>query len=157
MHGLDQTASLNFQTYLNNYRGVNYIKDTFLNLAWLELLKGNIRGYKSLTEQVRLKGYSYHDKDKQALKEANDPVPDQNLLRARLLFDGTYYDKALAQIADRKMEDFKILRDKIEYCYRLGRIYNEVSRDDFALKFYQLPLIWEKMSVIILLPMRPSE
>lgn len=140
MHGLDQTASLNFQTYLNNYRGVNYIKDTFLNLAWLELLKGNIRGYKSLTEQVRLKGYSYHDKDKQALKEANDPVPDQNLLRARLLFDGAYYEKSLAQIADKKMEDFKILRDKIEYCYRLGRIYDEISRDDFALKFYQFTI-----------------
>ena len=29
------------------------------------------------------------------------------------------------------------LRDKIEYCYRLGRIYDEISKDEFALKFYQ--------------------
>jgi len=29
------------------------------------------------------------------------------------------------------------LRDKIEYQYRMGLIYDEISRDDIALKYYQ--------------------
>ena len=140
VHLLDNSASGYLHSYLKNYRGINFVKDTYLNLAWLELLKGNVKGYRSYIAQLKTKGYALHEKDKQALVEANDPMPDINLLKARLLFDGGYYDRALVQIDDKKMNDFKILRDKIEYCYRLGRIYDEISKDEFALKFYQFAI-----------------
>jgi tetratricopeptide (TPR) repeat protein len=109
-------------------------------LAWLELLKGNVKGYKSYVQQVKTKGYTYHEKDKQALSEANDPIPDLSLLKARLFFDGGYYEKAFENIADKKMDGFKTLRDKIEYCYRQGRIYDETAKDEFALKFYKFAI-----------------
>lgn len=140
VHLLDNSASGYLLTYLKNYRGINYIKDAYLNLAWLELLKGNISGYSSYIAQLKTRGYALHEKDKQALVEANDPIPDISLLKARLLFDGGYYERALEQIDDKKMDNFKILRDKIEYCYRLGRIYDEISKDEFALKFYQFAI-----------------
>lgn len=140
MHSLDQSASINFLNYLNKYRGINFVKDAYLNLAWMELLKGNSSGYRNFTDQLQFKGYTYHEKDRQALIEAKDPIPDLSLLKARLLFDGGYYDKSLDQISKKKLSDFSILRDKIEYCYRLGRIYDEISRDDFALKFYQFAI-----------------
>ncbi len=137
LHLLDNGASVYLNTYLRTYRGINFIKDTYLNLAWNELLKGNLNGYRANISQVKSKGYALHEKDKQAVVEANDPIPDVDLLKARLLFDGGYYSRALSQIDDKRMDDFKILRDKIEYCYRLGRIYDELSKDEFALKFYQ--------------------
>ena len=140
IHTLDLSASTNFIAFLKNYRGVNFIKDAYLNLAWLELLKGNNRGYQSFINQLKRQGYSYHDRDKQAINEANDPMPNLSLLKIRLLFDGAYYDKALAQITDLKLSDFLILRDKIEYLYRMGRIYDELSKDNLALKYYQAAL-----------------
>ena len=47
---------------------------------------------------VKSKGYADNEKDKQALREANDEKPDIDLLKARFYFDGGYYDKALAQL-----------------------------------------------------------
>lgn len=140
MHALDQTASGALQNYLKAYKGVNYIKDAYLNLAWLELLKGNVNAYKSYVMMTKTKGYTYNEKDKQALSEANDPMPDAGLLKARLLFDGGYFERALEQIDDKKMDNFRVLRDKIEYCYRQGRIYDEIAKDEFAVKFYQFSI-----------------
>lgn len=137
---LDFNASNSLLSYVNNYKGINYIKDAYLNLAWLSLLKGNTNGYYDYINLVKSRGGSMHEKDKQALKEASDPIPDVELLRARLLFDGGYYEKAFNEIKDKKAGDFKILRDKIEFCYRLGRIYDETNRDDLAIKFYQFAI-----------------
>ena len=140
MRKLDQDASIYLKTYIQNYKGINYVKDAYLNLAWLALVKGNKSGYQENINLVKLKGYSYHEKDKQALNEANYPISDVSLLKSRLLFDGGYYDKALAAIKNEKVDGFKILRDKIEYCYRLGRIYDEMQEDDIAIKFYQFAI-----------------
>jgi predicted negative regulator of RcsB-dependent stress response len=137
MRTLSQDAAAPLNNYLKNYRGVNLEKDTYLSLGYLNLLKGNTAGYQTNIELVRVKGYDYHDRDKQALKEAGYPAPDKDLLKARLLFDGGYYDAALKELADKKSDDFKLLRDKIEYTYRLGRIYDAKDRDDVAVKFYQ--------------------
>ncbi|WP_242691485.1 tetratricopeptide repeat protein [Desertivirga arenae] len=134
---LDLSSFNYFTTYLRSYRGINYIKDTYLNLAWISLLKGNTAGYKEYIQLVKTKGYTFHEKDKQALQEANDPMPHADLLKARLLFDGGFYDRALNELKDKKAGDFNLLRDKIEFCYRLGRIYDETGREDLAIKFYQ--------------------
>ncbi len=137
---LDSGSYSYFQKYLRNYKGINYIKDTYLNLAWLSLIQGNMNGYKEYINLVKTRGYALHEKDKQAVKEANDPPPHAELLRARLLFDGGFYDKALDELKDRRAGDFKLLRDKIEFCYRVGRIYDEYSKDELAIKFYQFAI-----------------
>lgn len=140
MRSLNQDAAIPFNSYLKNYNGINLEKDTYLSLAFLNLLKGNIAGYHDYIQQVKLKGHAFHDKDKQALKEAGYAMPDRNLLKARLLFDGGYYDLALNEISDKKLDDFKNLRDKIEYCYRLGRIHDAKNHTDLAVKFYQFTI-----------------
>jgi tetratricopeptide (TPR) repeat protein len=86
---------------------------------------------------VKTQGELYDEKDKQALKEANEAAPDMDLLKARLYFDGGYYSKALAQLAGKDIGDFKLKRDQIEFFYRLGRIYDESGRDAEAVANYQ--------------------
>jgi hypothetical protein len=140
MHSLNNSAGVDLQTYLRNYKGINFIKDAWLNLAWLALLKNDRAGYASCISKVKSEGFTYHDKDKQALNEANDPAPQIDLLKARLLFDGGYYDQAIQQISDYRVSQFKLLRDKIEYCYRLARIYDETGKDDIAIKFYKFAI-----------------
>lgn len=137
MHRLDKSASGFLLTYLRTYKGINYIKDTYLNLAWLALLNGDLSGYNAYISLVKTKGYTYNEKDQQALKEANDAVPNIDLLKARLFYDGGYYDKAQDILSDKKMDSFKSQKDKIEYTYRSGRIYDALGKYDLAIAFYQ--------------------
>ena len=140
LQNLDQSAATSFNTYLKSYRGTNLIKDTYLQLAWLELIKGNIQGYQKNVELVRTKGYNVHNRDIQALKEINYGIPDINLLRAKLLADGGNYEKSFAQLSGKNTQDYKSLMHKIEFNYRLGRLNELTSRYEQALKYYQVAI-----------------
>ncbi|RYZ99616.1 MAG: tetratricopeptide repeat protein, partial [Sphingobacteriaceae bacterium] len=134
---MDTDANVFLAKYINEYKGMNYIKDAYLKLAYFFLLRNDAAKYNYYVKLVRTKGYTIDEKDKQALKEANDTRPDTDLLRARFYFDGGYYAKALAQLKDEQVNSFKILRDKIEFNYRLGRIYERLDRDSEAIAAYQ--------------------
>ncbi|MDR3696117.1 tetratricopeptide repeat protein [Mucilaginibacter sp.] len=123
--------------FVNEYRGINYIKDAYLKLGYFYLLKNDIGKYDYFVRQAKTKGYTIDSKDQQALWEANDVKPDIDLLKARFYFDGGYYSKALAQLANKDESDFKLLRDKIEFCYRLGRIYDKTGKYGDAILNYQ--------------------
>jgi hypothetical protein len=134
---MDSDTYVFLTRYINEYKGVNYIKDAYLKLAYFYMLKNDEAKYAYYLKLVRTKGYTVDEKDKQALKEANDVRPDYDLLRTRLYFDGGYFNKALAQLKDKQESDFKISRDKIEFNYRLGRIYERLNRFNDAITWYQ--------------------
>ncbi len=137
LNRLDTDANQYLLKYVKEYRGLNYIKDSFLKLAYYHFLNNDNDKYQTYLKLVRSQGNILIEKDKQALKEANDNPPNINLLKARLLFDGGYYNKALLQIKNYTTNDFKLDRDKIEFNYRLGRIYDESEKPQDALLFYQ--------------------
>lgn len=137
LNRMDSDANLYFISYLKEYKGINYIKDAYLKLAYYYYLRGDNNRYNAFIKMVKSLGDTYNEKDKQALKEANDAAPDINLLKARLYFDGGYYPKALAQLNGKNAGDFKLQRDQIELYYRLGRINDELGRDGDALNNYQ--------------------
>jgi tetratricopeptide (TPR) repeat protein len=133
----DNDANNYFNRFLQTTKGVNFIKDAYLHLAWQCLLDGDMARYRGFLAFVKAKGNLYNDKDKQALEEANDAPPNVLLLRARLLCDGGFYSKALAGLNNKNINDFTLERDKIEYYYRLGRIYDAIDNDDNAIRYYQ--------------------
>lgn len=137
LNKLDYSSSTDFNRFLLENKGVNYIKDAYLHLAWIALLKDGTAAYSAQITKVKSQGYIYQEKDKQAQNEAEEAVPDKVLLKARLLFDGGYYQKALGALANLKGGDFEAGRDKTEYYYRLGRINGELGRGDEALLAYQ--------------------
>jgi tetratricopeptide (TPR) repeat protein len=137
MNRQDSDANNYFNKYLQTNHGVNFIKDTYLHMAWQCLLNGDMKRYSGFIQLVKTKGYTYHDKDRQALGEANDDAPNPTLLRARLLCDGGYYNRALATINTKTLNDFTLPRDKIEYYYRMARIYDAIENDDEAIVYYQ--------------------
>ncbi len=132
----DDDANNFFNKFLQTNTGANFIKDTYLHLAWQCLLDGDTKRYRAFTDLVKTKGNLYNDKDKQALDEAKDDAPNIYLLRARLLCDGGFYTKAIATLSNKTVNDFDLPRDKIEYYYRLGRIYDAMDKDDDAMKYY---------------------
>lgn len=137
LNKLDYSAELNFKKFLQLNKGVNYVKDANLHLAWIALLGDDTGAYKGYIAKVKGLGYTYGEKDKQALNEAGAPVPDITLLKARLLFDGGYYTKALTVLSAEDPGAYHVVKDKAEYYYRLGRINDALGNDETALQDYQ--------------------
>ncbi|WP_411274609.1 tetratricopeptide repeat protein [Daejeonella sp.] len=137
LNRMDNDANVYLINYIKEYKGINYVKDAYLKLAYYFYLRGDNAKYNTFLKMVKTQGSLYDEKDKQALKEANDTAPNLDLLKARLYFDGGYYPKALAQLNGKDAGDFKLKRDQIEFFYRLGRIYDESGRDTDAISNYQ--------------------
>ncbi|MEH3115320.1 tetratricopeptide repeat protein [Pedobacter terrae] len=137
LNKLDLNAGTYFNKFLQDTKGVNFVKDTYLHLGWIALLKGDQAAYTLYAAKAVKNGYSYMEKDKQAKAEAAAATPTIDLLKARLLFDGGYLSKALQIISNRKVTDYTNDKDKTELNYRLGRIYDDLGKDDQALGAYQ--------------------
>lgn len=144
LNKLDYSAATYFDRFLQNNKGVSYVKDTYLHLAWLALLKGDETGYAYNVNKVKTSGYTYQERDKQAISEANGPLPNKTLLSARLLFDGGYLTQASQTLAKVGTENFNTQKDKAEYHYRLGRINDDLGKEDTALINYQNAITYGK-------------
>lgn len=138
LHRLDADADVYFKKYLEAYKGKNYIKEAYRKLAWHALIHGNKGRYNYYLQMCLLDGQAVSDEDKSALAEAKSGrTPHLGLLKARLLFDGAYYDKALVEIG--RINASNLLDDwhRIEYYYRKGRIMDELGRADEARQAYE--------------------
>ncbi len=144
MNRLDKNADEYFKAFLIETKGVSYIKDSYLHLAWSVLLNGDQKAYQNYISLVKTKGYLFNDKDNQAVTEAANPVANTDLLKARLLFDGGFYDKALKILNEKNPANFITVAERTEYYYRLGRIYDAMEKYDDALRNYQLAITFGK-------------
>jgi len=123
LYKLDPAADTFIESYLNNYRGVNLIKDAYQKLAWYYLINGNTIAYQNNMRLCEVRGNTLIDSDKNAMKEASKiDIPNPTLLSARLLFDGGYYQKAKDMLLGTPVNTYEDKRDRLEYAYRLGRI-----------------------------------
>ena len=137
LRGLKTDADDNIQRFLQSFKGENYIKDAYQKLAWHSLVHDDLDGYRDNMTLCKDNGTTTIDDDKQAQKEAeNGKVPNVVLLRARLLFDGGYYKEAIKLFEGKSTDDFEILKDKVEFTYRAGRIFHEWGKPDDAIGYY---------------------
>jgi tetratricopeptide (TPR) repeat protein len=139
LNKLDYGASVFFHRYIASFRGRNYIRSASQKLAWIALLQKDSIGYNRNIKQALSHGAAVVDEDKQADYEAENGVaPNMVLLRARLLFDGGYYNSALNELLNTPVKTaIKSKRDLVEYTYRLGRIYHESGNAAKAVENYQ--------------------
>ncbi len=138
LYALDLDAATPLLTkYTEQFKGNFYIKDALQKLSWANFLKGDMRAAEAARKQIFLRGGTDTDADKQALKDAKSGVwPNALLLKARLLTDGGYTKEALA-ILQGKQAIFTSAGDKLEYVYRIGRIYEDMGKDLEAVTYYK--------------------
>jgi tetratricopeptide (TPR) repeat protein len=137
LNQLDFMAERYFTSFIQNFKGINFIKASFQKLAWIYLIKGHVAEYKHYISQA-VKGYSYTDEDKQAESEMKDGIiPNVSLLKARLLFDGGNYEQARNELLRSPKERFKTHKDHLELTYRLARIYDAEGKNEQAKKLYR--------------------
>ncbi|HWB62159.1 MAG TPA: hypothetical protein VG603_01520 [Chitinophagales bacterium] len=135
----DADAASYFKKFLAEYKGENHVKAAYQKIAWCYLLQADTANYFHFIEKAVYMGNATLDADKQARKEAEaHRTPNVDLLRARLLCDGGYYNRAAGLMNRLTENNFTNPDDKTEYLYRLGRIYADWGKTDSALVYYQL-------------------
>ncbi len=138
---LDLSAELFYQAYIQEFKGVNYVLDAKRKIAWISLLKGDTAAYLQAMHRLQICGIQpQNESDKQALREAaQSKMPNVMLLKARLLFDGGYYqqsEQALAEVGKKLIALSN--DDQLEYFYRMGRVKQELANSAEALYYYNL-------------------
>ncbi|MCF8243958.1 MAG: tetratricopeptide repeat protein [Saprospiraceae bacterium] len=135
---LDDDANIYLQRYVDNYRGRNFIKDSYQKLAWHALLHGDPTGYNKFMNRCKSYGYTIVGSDKSALADAKSgDVPAIELLKARVLFDGGRFQRAFEVLKGKESSDYLSEKNRLEYNYRMGRITHKLGKHAEALSFYQ--------------------
>ena len=130
-------AAQSFLRFLSKFNGKSYVKDTYEKLSWCYYLQGNMPAAENARNMVMKKGASEADGDKQALKDAQSGTwPNILLLKARILSDGGFSKEALQLLNGKSSNDFQNKEEKLEFTYRVGRIYDDLGRINEALQAY---------------------
>jgi tetratricopeptide (TPR) repeat protein len=130
-------AIRNYEYFLSHFKGKFYVKDACEKLSWCYYLQGNTAAADNARQMVLKRGSTDTDADKEAYKNAKSGRwPNVVLLKARILNDGGYNDQAIALLLDKTANGFSDPVDQLEFTYRTGRIYDDMNRDDSAVKNY---------------------
>lgn len=136
-----QEAARYLESFLNSFKGNFYVKDALQKLSWCYYLQGNMAKAEETRKRILEKGAVNSDADKQALKEAKTANwPNLLLLKARLLSDGGYANEAAGLLQGKTEDDFSKEADKLEFAYRVARIYDDVNREEDAIRSYLIAI-----------------
>jgi len=138
LYRLDDDAVTHLSNYLSKFKGAHYIKEAHQKLGWYELVvHNNIPKYKKYMKACQNTGNELIDGDKQAQKEAKRNLnPHPTLLKARLLYDGGYNQRAYGVLI-RNAHLFNNASDNsLEYFYRLGRVTQSLGNPKDAIDYY---------------------
>jgi predicted negative regulator of RcsB-dependent stress response len=137
LNHLEPDADIYLKLFIEKFKGRFYVKDVLQKLSWFYYLQGNQQKANEYRGLVLKKGGTETEADKQAQKEAIAGIwPDKLLLKARLLNDGGYFNEALKLLQGKGSADFSSPADKLEFAYRLGRIYDDTGRKEEAITAY---------------------
>ena len=133
-------AIYQLKLFVKNYKGINYIKDAWQKIGWCYFLNGDTTLYINNIGDILKNGDENTGSDKAAQNAAKlREMPNSTLLKTRLLFDGGYYNKALDLILNSDTASFTNI-EKVEFYYRLGRIYHQMDKIEESLKNYNFTI-----------------
>lgn len=138
LHMLDEGAITEIEAYITNHKGRHFVKEAYQKLAWAALaIEKDEKKYKRYMKMCLQNGHDLLEDDLQAIKEAkSNKIPDIALLRARLLYDGGYFDRAYQDLVKYESSYKHDPNKKLEYNYRMGRITHAQGRYVDAKNYY---------------------
>lgn len=138
LYRLEEGADEHLKVYINNFKGEHFIKEAYQKLAWYELvMNNNFVAYKQYMKLCLDRGNDLVDEDKQAKREAKSKhVPNPDLLKARLLYDGGYYQRAYTILITKSYLFQEKSSEYLEYNYRMGRIAQALNNLTDAIQYY---------------------
>lgn len=134
---LDTSGRKDLESFVGQAKGRNFIKAAYQKIAWSYLLEQNPTAYRHNMQSVLKRGVASIGGDKNAQKEAEQKLlPNMYLLKARLLFDGGYYEQARQCLRPFNPTSFFVFTHQLEFTYRQGRIYQGMDYYDQALNAF---------------------
>jgi hypothetical protein len=134
---LEPDAAIYLNRFIERSKGKFYVKDVLQKLSWFYYLHDDQQKANDTRKLLIEKGNTESEADKQAQKEATtNKWPNKLLLKARLLNDGGYHEEALKLLQGKTSSDFLLPEEKLEFAYRLARIYDDLGRKDEAIAAY---------------------
>ncbi|HRQ31116.1 MAG TPA: tetratricopeptide repeat protein, partial [Saprospiraceae bacterium] len=136
LHQLNPKAKDDLIRFLKNYKGHNFIKEAYQKLAWFSIALHNDQASASVFYNAcRSKGYADSEEDQSAMMEAKSgKIPQRDLLKARLLTDGAYFEKSLKLLQEERKVLDKV--DALQTQYLIARNYQSLGRSEDALKYF---------------------
>lgn len=126
---LDENAGSYLSKYLSRLEKKEYLKEINYQLALSYLVKNDWEKYYEFCEIVREEGKDINERDREALYDASlDYNPDINLVKARLLLDGGYFDRFVKTIKSYELNKSDLLAHEIEYIFLNAR-YNTAKNN----------------------------
>lgn len=142
LKGNYQQASVSYLSYLRNFKGKTFLKDTYYKLFVCSWLAGDEKKGKLYLSKIGGVGNKISESDKAAQKfyenfQKSNALPNKTLLKIRLLFDGGYFEQGQKEIANLSEKSFSDSKDQAEFNYRAGRIYQKLTQNDKALAYFE--------------------
>ena len=135
-----ENAREKYHSFLNYFKGYNYIKSAWQKIAWSYIIEGDTNAYNQAMKNVLKFGEKEIDADKKAQDDAySEIIPNVELLKSRLLFDGGYYKESRAILVRFNTNKISI-KEKVEINYRMGRIAHRLNNIDEAKKHYDITI-----------------
>ena len=141
-----EKARTYYAKFLKNFKGKNYIKDAWRKSAWTYLLQNNIEMYQQALAMVESEGYDEFGSDKDALSEYKKAIiPNINLLKARLYFDGGYFFRSNSVLINMDKSNLSFEED-MEMKYRLARVNQSTNAIPQAKSYYKSVVISSELT-----------
>jgi hypothetical protein len=138
---LEAEAGIYYKKFIEQYRGGNFRRMAYHKLSWHYFLQGDDSLYAVNRERAQKLGWDYLEQDKQARSESLDTFDlNHTLLKARVLYDGDRYHDALKILLEMPDSGQSTLKDRIEYPYRLARVYHALEDITRAREYYEVAL-----------------
>ncbi|UXX79170.1 hypothetical protein N7E81_17595 [Reichenbachiella carrageenanivorans] len=130
-------ARYHLSKFINQYKGKNYVKDTWFKIFLSYWLEGNEKMAEIHWNKAKNTGRTFAAADKNASSMLNEgSFPNPLLMKARLATDGGYFD--LATQALKKIQQGSLIdkKEESEYFYRYGRLDDKMNKEEEAIFNY---------------------
>lgn len=137
-HGDYVTCRVYLNRFLTNFKGKNLVKDTYYKLFLSYWLTNNTETAMSYWRAIPTVGQETFESDKYAQKIASsNELPNKQLTKIRLYTDGGLYTRGFEIFNLTNLSDFTTKKDKIEYYYRAGRLYQKSGKEFECISYYE--------------------
>ncbi|NOX84356.1 MAG: hypothetical protein GXO86_00085 [Chlorobi bacterium] len=138
MRRLDPGAIKYIEKYLQTTRNENYLKEMNYYTALYWLINGDRKKFEYYRKVACTVGKEIQERDREAMYECElDYVPDAGLVKARLLMDGGYFEKADSILENCKPAPNDILPFQLEYNLLKGRYADHKKLNKTAIAYYK--------------------
>jgi len=126
-----------YHKFIKIYKGDSFKKDAYLKISLCYYLSGRISQAKTFWEKAKQTGKAQYDPDiSAAAMLADNPFPNEKILKTRFYTDGGYYKEAKAMFQTIQPSDLKTYKEQVEYYYRKARLAHKTNDINAAKLFY---------------------